>query len=82
MSSFDMIHSHVTHECICEMYQWGHASLMWAALFGRLPVVEYLVEKGTDVDTKEHVSNTVISCDATHVTLEHICEYISGDLLR
>ena len=38
------------------MYQNGTTPLMFAAMYGYLPVVEYLVERGTDAQAKDNVS--------------------------
>ena len=41
------------------MYQNGTTPLMHAAMEGRLPVVEYLVEKGADMEAKDDVSDAI-----------------------
>ena len=45
---------------MCEMYQGGWTPLIWAAEKGRLPVVEYLLERGADVEAKNNVSDVII----------------------
>ena len=39
---------------------------MYAAYEGQLPVVEYLVEKGVDVEIKDPVSDTILLRLARH----------------
>ena len=43
------------------MYQWGYTPLMRAAWKGHLPVVEYLVERGADMEAKDKLVSDVIS---------------------
>ena len=45
---------------LCEMYQYGSTPLMSAARNGRLPVVEYLLERGADMEAKDSVSNVIV----------------------
>ena len=45
---------------MCGMYQGGYTSLLWAANSGHLSVVEYLVERGDDMEAKDDVSGVVI----------------------
>ena len=45
--------------CLC-MYQDGNTPLIWAAREGHLPVVEYLLEKGADMEAKDHVSDVIL----------------------
>ena len=61
MSLFDVKpHTYVTHEYImCEMYQDGWTPLIYAAESGHLPVVEYLLERGADMQAKEHVRDVI-----------------------
>ena len=42
------------------MYQYGTTPLMYATANGHLPVVEYLVEKGADVEAKDDVSDVIV----------------------
>ena len=44
---------------MCEMYQDGDTPLIWAAMGGRLPMVEYLLERGADTEAKEDVSDVI-----------------------
>ena len=41
------------------MYQGGYTPLIWAAMDNRLPMVEYLVEKGADMEAKDTVSDVI-----------------------
>ena len=41
------------------MYQLEYTPLMWAAREGRLPVIEYLLEKGADMEAKDDVSDVI-----------------------
>ena len=41
------------------MYQNGNTPLMWAAWKGHLPAVEYLVERGADMEAKDDVSDVI-----------------------
>ena len=43
------------------MHQDGTTPLLWAARNGHLPMVEYLVEKGANMEAKDNVSDVVIS---------------------
>ena len=43
------------------MYQNGYTPLMHAATNGRLAVVEYLLEKGADMEAKDNEASDVIS---------------------
>ena len=46
---------------MCEMYQDGYTPLIYAAEGGHLPVVEYLVERGADMEAKDkYVSDVII----------------------
>ena len=36
------------------MDQNGWTPLKWAAMNGRLPMIEYLVEKGADIEAKDY----------------------------
>ena len=44
--------------CLC-MDQYGYTPLIWAALEGHLSMVEYLLEKGADVEAKNNVSDVI-----------------------
>ena len=39
---------------------------MFAAKNGHLPVVEYLVEKGADMEAKDNVSDIISRCEVIH----------------
>ena len=41
------------------MYQDGDTPLLLAAENGHLPLVEYLVEKGADIEAKNNVSDVI-----------------------
>ena len=45
---------------MCEMDQYGHTPLLFAAEQGHLEVVEYLVEKGADTEATDRVSDVII----------------------
>ena len=46
--------------CTCAwMYQIGYTPLMDATENGHFPMVEYLVEKGADMEAKNHVSDVI-----------------------
>ena len=48
-------HAYVTYDHMyLWMYQHGITPLMWAAMKGHLPVVEYLVERGADMEAKDN----------------------------
>ena len=50
-----------THEYMhLQICQSGWTPLLWAARDGRLPMVEYLVEKGAVIETKNNVSDVHI----------------------
>ena len=42
------------------MYQVGYFPLLHAAENGHLPMVEYLLERGADVEAKDNVSDVII----------------------
>ena len=42
------------------MHQNGWTSLMWGAREGRLPMIEYLMEKGADMEAKYAVSGFIL----------------------
>ena len=77
-------HTYVTHEYThLWMYQYGNAPLMIAAREGRLPVVEYLVEKGADMEAKSKVSDVVsLMWNHSYVTYVYTCERIRLDPLH
>ena len=50
------------------MYQNGWTPLLHAAIKGRLPVVEYLLEKGADMEAKDDV-NEQLNVNLLLVTL-------------
>ena len=39
------------------MYQGGNTPLIYAAMYGHLPVVEYLVERGADMEAMNNASD-------------------------
>ena len=41
------------------MYQHGDTPLTYAAIKGHLPVVEYLVERGADMEARDNVSDVI-----------------------
>ena len=41
------------------MYQNGDTPLILAAWYGHLPIVEYLVERGADMEAKSGVSDAI-----------------------
>ena len=45
---------------MCEMYQIGFTPLIYAAENDHLPVVEYLVERGANIEAKDNVSDLII----------------------
>ena len=53
------------------MYQNGNTPLIRAAMNGHLPAVEYLVEKGADMEAKDKVSHVIIPCETIHMS--HLC---------
>ena len=64
------------------MYQNGWTPFIHAAEEGHLPVVEYLVEKGADMEAKDRVMSH-LRCEAIHpFTHEYICECDRMDTLR
>ena len=44
---------------LCEWFQFGFTPLILAAKNGHLPVVEYLVERGADIEAKNNVSDVI-----------------------
>ena len=53
---------------MCEMYQRGTTPLIWATNNGHLPVVEYLMERGADIEASDAVS---------HVTMKPLTRHAS-----
>ena len=55
------------------MYQLRYTALIFAALNGHLSVVEYLVDKGADMETKDedvgHLSTTHLSHNVMNLYL-------------
>ena len=41
------------------MDQFGITPLMWATVRGHLPVIEYLLERGADMEAKNNVSDVI-----------------------
>mgnify|MGYP002380850243 CR=1 FL=1 len=61
------------------MCQNGTNPLMWAAWFGRLSVVEYLLEKGADMEAKDDVSDVILwMWSHSYATHEYIWMYQIG----
>ena len=54
--------------------------MIYAALGGHLLVVEYLVEKGADVEAKDNVNDFIICHETTHPS--HMCECVRMDTLH
>ena len=46
--------------------------MLYAATRGYLPVVEYLVERGADLEAKDRVCDVVISCDSEAIPMSHM----------
>ena len=67
--------THTLHMNICLwMYQSGYTPLIHAAENGNLPMVEYLVEKGANMEAKNNVNDVMLSMwNHTYVTRIHIC---------
>ena len=67
-------HTYVTHEYMyLWMYQNGWTPLIVAARNGDLPVVEYLVENGADMEAKNNVNDVISSVwDHSYVTHEYM----------
>ena len=61
VSSFDL-KSHIHHAQIQNMQinQDDDTSLIWAAFNGHLPMVEYLVERGGDLEAKNKVNDVMV----------------------
>ena len=49
-------------------YQHGNTPLSFATMLGRLPVVEYLLERGADIEAQCTVRDIII----THVKYEYV----------
>ena len=49
------------------MYQYGDTPLIYAAIRGRLPMVEYLLEKGANLNAQDNV-NYQLDIDLSFVT--------------
>ena len=65
-------HTYVTREYICVwIYQYGSTPLLYAAEKGHLPVMEYLVENGADMEAKDKTVHDVISWMWNHTYLTH-----------
>ena len=71
----DVNHSYITHEYICMwLHQHKYTPLMYAAGNGYLPMVEYLVERGADMEAKNIVSDVIsLMWNHTHLTYAHEC---------
>ena len=67
------------------IYLWvsqdASGSLIFAAINGNLPAVEYLVERGADVAAKNNVNDVIIDVKL-HTPHEYTCECISLDTLH
>ena len=65
------------------MYQIGWTPLIRAARNGRLSVVEYLVEKGADIEATDNVSDVIsLMRNHTYVMHEYTCECVRMDTLH
>ena len=51
--------------------------MIWAAINGRFPVIEYLVERGADIQAKNNVSDVIISYETTHTSHMNISVNVS-----
>ena len=49
-----------------DIYQNGATPLLYAAKEGHLQVLEYLAEKGADIEAKDKVSDVINWCETTH----------------
>ena len=55
------------------MYQAKWTPLLHAAENGRLAVVEYLVEKGADLEAMDEIVSDVISLMCNYTSVTHSC---------
>ena len=53
------------------MYQEGYTPLISAVEYGQFPMVEYLLEKGADMEAKDDVSRTLYFCRMDHSHAAH-----------
>ena len=71
--------SHMNTYLCLWMYQDGYTPLIRAARNGRLPVVEYLVERGADMEAKDNVSDVIsLMWNHPYITNEHMSVYGSA----
>ena len=49
------------------MFQNGNTPLLNAAMYGYLPVVEYLVERGADMEAQDKVIDDVSFTHTSHI---------------
>ena len=60
------------------MYQHGFTPLIYAAVNGHLRVMEYLLEKGADMEAKDKVSDVIsLTRSHTYVTHDYMCVNVS-----
>ena len=62
------------------MYQNGKIPLMLAVNNGHVPMVEYLVEKGADIEAKDGVSDAIIDV-LTRMHILFVTQCFSVDIL-
>ena len=56
---------------MCEMYQRGYTPLIFAAMYGHLPVVEYLLERGANMEAKDSVSDVIVGIMDSYTSYVH-----------
>ena len=67
---------------MCEIYQNGWTPLIYAARYDHLPVVEYLVERGADIEAKNKVCDVIISYETIHTSHMKIYIYIMCEMYQ
>ena len=66
-----------------QLYQFRFTPLTYAAWNGHLPMVEYLVERGADMEAKSEVSDGIVRCEGVHTSHVHkFVDRISVDTLH
>ena len=74
----EITHSSLTYPYLW-IYQRGSTPLLYAAGYGHLPMVKYLMEKGANIEAKDEVSDVIsMIWNHTYVTHEYICVNVSG----